>query len=122
MTKIRARRISRVHVVYICVSYFEARLPPCVLNVRVFKRPAATNSRPEPIIYRRACARVSEFYAANWFGRSEFMKFVRASQVSDRQTTWLFADAAFLSRIELCTSRNNRVGFVPSLGSSDLIR
>jgi len=91
--------ISRVHVVYMCVSYFEARLLSmrCVYSTFVFSTGRRRLARrTEQIIYR-ACARVSEFYAVNWAGRSEFMKFVRAARVylSDRQTTRLFARIAF---------------------------
>lgn len=117
MTKIRSFRGYRVYMLFICalvISKLDCRR--CIMYTqRLHFQPAGGDSRTELIIYRRTCAHVSEFYAANWSGRSEFMKFVQASRVSDRQTTRLFARAAFLSQIELCASRNNRVGlFAPS--------
>lgn len=75
-------RTSRAHVIYSRISYFRIRLSPNVYihgGVRVFKQLAATiTNRGDHL--PRVYVRVSEFYAANWSGRLEFMKFVRASE------------------------------------------
>lgn len=99
MTKFRSSREYRAYAyaLFICalvISKLDCRR--CIMYTqRLHFQPAGGDRLTNRADHLPAsvCLTFLNFTPSNWSGRSEFMKFVQASRISDRQTTRLFARA-----------------------------